>query len=85
MPSLRYLFLCLDGLSGDQLYTLGMSNLTKALQTPLSWTTVETPIFSYDSQLPIMATADSHVFFLDVPGNSAGEADIYDVHGELGN
>ncbi|KAH9941313.1 uncharacterized protein BXZ73DRAFT_42126 [Epithele typhae] len=65
--------------SKSELFFLDMSSLTAANSTPLPW--VDVGATPYDkSYSPVMALAQNHIHFLDVPGNSAGMADIFVIH-----
>ncbi|KIO33860.1 hypothetical protein M407DRAFT_65170 [Tulasnella calospora MUT 4182] len=68
------------GLSGDNLYQLNMSDQVSAESGTLKWQEVDKPNFKTDGYNPVMAIADNHVFFLNVPGNRAGEANIFVIH-----
>ncbi|KAG8954975.1 hypothetical protein FRC04_010459 [Tulasnella sp. 424] len=68
------------GLSGDNLYQLDMSNQVAAKSDPLKWEEVNKPNFKTGGYNPVMAIADNHVFFLNVPGNAAGETNIFVIH-----
>ncbi|KZT10491.1 uncharacterized protein LAESUDRAFT_721860 [Laetiporus sulphureus 93-53] len=67
-------------LSGDSLYYLDMGALTAANSSALSWVDVEQSPYGASYSNPVMALAQNHVHFLDVPGVSAGEAKIYVIH-----
>ncbi|KAI6006283.1 hypothetical protein F5J12DRAFT_833441 [Pisolithus orientalis] len=66
-------------LSHDSLFSLDMGLLKAANSTPLSWTDTETAPYPSDYQ-PVMALAQNHIHFLDVPGVPAGSADIFVIH-----
>lgn len=56
-----------------------MGSLKAANSTPVAWVSDEqTPYPS--SYQPVMALAQNHVHFLDVPGVPAGSADIFVIH-----
>lgn len=66
-------------LSKDELYFLSLGTLTSANATAISW--VDVGQAPYPSTYnPVMALAQNHVHFLDVPGNDPGEADIFVIH-----
>ncbi len=56
-----------------------MGLLKAANSTALQWTDVEKAPYSSD-YVPVMALAQNHIFFLNVPGVSAGSASIYVIH-----
>ncbi|KAF7797074.1 hypothetical protein EIP86_008266 [Pleurotus ostreatoroseus] len=66
-------------LSHDELYFVDFGKLTSANATALSWVDVGKAPYP-DNYDPVMALAQNHVHFLDVPGNSPGEADIFVIH-----
>jgi hypothetical protein len=83
-PSLRHLSTLArfaDALSKGELFRLDMSLLKAAKSTPLEWVDVEKAPYATSYQ-PVMALAQNHVFFLNVPGTAAGSADIYVIHCE---
>lgn len=59
-----------------------MGLLKAANSTPLAWVDVEQAPYS-TSYEPVMALAQNHIFFLNVPDVIAGSADIYVIHCEL--
>jgi hypothetical protein len=69
-----------DALSDGELFYLDMGSLTAANATALSWVNVEKPPFDTDNYSPVMAVAQNHVHFLDVPGVPAGSAIIFVIH-----
>lgn len=70
-------------MSHGELYHLDMGLLKAANSTPLAWVDVEQAPYS-TSYEPVMALAQNHIFFLNVPDVIAGSADIYVIHCELG-
>ncbi|KII91112.1 hypothetical protein PLICRDRAFT_105622 [Plicaturopsis crispa FD-325 SS-3] len=66
-------------LSHGELFSLDMASLTKAGDTALQWTDVESTPYGKDYS-PVMALAQNHIHFLDVPGVDAGSADIFVIH-----
>ncbi|KAI0251925.1 hypothetical protein BJV78DRAFT_398678 [Lactifluus subvellereus] len=66
-------------LSHGELFRLEMALLKAAGNTPLQWADVEKAPYAAGYQ-PVMALAQNHVFFLNVPGTSAGSANIYVIH-----
>lgn|ERR1700722_6353421 len=57
-----------------------MGALTAANGSALSWVDVEQAPFTTAGYSPVMALAQNHVHFLDVPGVPAGSADIFVIH-----
>jgi len=66
-------------LSHGELWRLDMGSLNAANSTALAWVDVEQAPYPSGYQ-PVMALAENHVFFLNVPGVTAGSADIYVIH-----
>ncbi|KAI6104176.1 hypothetical protein EDD16DRAFT_413953 [Pisolithus croceorrhizus] len=66
-------------LSHDNLFSLDMGLLTAANSTALSWVDAEAAPYPSNYQ-PVMALAQNHIHFLDVPGVPAGSADIFVIH-----
>jgi len=66
-------------LSNGELFHLDMGLLKAANSTALQWVDVEKAPFASGYE-PVMALAQNHVFFLDVPGVTAGSASIYVIH-----
>ncbi|KAK0211430.1 hypothetical protein IW262DRAFT_1498041 [Armillaria fumosa] len=67
-------------LSKGELYSLDMGSLTAANSSSLSWNDIEAPSFTTTGYNPVMAIAQNHIHFLDVPGNAAGTANIFVIH-----
>ncbi|EJT99355.1 hypothetical protein DACRYDRAFT_23912 [Dacryopinax primogenitus] len=67
-------------LSGGNLYQLDYSTITKTATGPTAWEAVEAPNFQTTGYKPVMAIAQNHIHFLDVPGNQAGQANIFVIH-----
>ncbi|KAG9010796.1 hypothetical protein FRB90_007640 [Tulasnella sp. 427] len=67
-------------LGGNNFYQLDMSSQVTAKSDALKWQEVNKPSFNTDGYNPVMAIADNHVFFLNVPGNDVGEANIFVIH-----
>ncbi|KZT61714.1 hypothetical protein CALCODRAFT_349347 [Calocera cornea HHB12733] len=67
-------------LSGGNLYQLDFGAITNVATGPTSWQAVESPSFQTTGYKPVMALAQNHIHFLDVPGNTAGEANIFVIH-----
>jgi hypothetical protein len=66
-------------LSHGEMYTLDMVSMKSANSSAISWNDVEKPPFA-DGYNPVMAVAQNHIQFLDVPGAAAGQAQIYVIH-----
>ncbi|KAF8431536.1 hypothetical protein L210DRAFT_3630967 [Boletus edulis BED1] len=66
-------------LSHGNLFSLDMGSLKAANSTPVAWTDVEQAPYPSSYQ-PVMALAQNHVHFLNVPGVPAGSADIFVIH-----
>lgn len=66
-------------LSKGELYFLNMDSLTSANASALSWVDSEKAPYP-DGYQPVMALAQNHIHFLDVPGTPAGDADIFVIH-----
>jgi len=60
-----------------------MGLLKAANSSPLPWVDVEQAPYPSGYE-PVMALAQNHIFFLNVPDVPAGSADIYVIHCELG-
>lgn len=56
-----------------------MGLLNAANSTPLSWTNDEQVPYP-SNYVPVMALAQNHIHFLDVPNVPAGSADIFVIH-----
>jgi len=67
-------------LSNGELFSLDMGLLKAANSTALSWVDVQKPSFTTTNYAPVMALAQNHVHFLDVPGVAAGSALIFVIH-----
>jgi len=68
------------GLSGGNLYSLDFGAITNKATGPTSWAAVEAIPFQSSGYKPVIAIAQNHMYFLDVPGNSAGQANIFVIH-----
>ncbi|KAH9852563.1 hypothetical protein C2E23DRAFT_826139 [Lenzites betulinus] len=66
-------------LSHDELWFLDMGSLKTANASAVAWQDVEQSPFGADYD-PVMALAQNHVHFLDVPNVPAGSADIFVIH-----
>ncbi|TFK47561.1 hypothetical protein OE88DRAFT_1705708 [Heliocybe sulcata] len=67
-------------LSKGEMYFLDMGSLTSANASGLTWNDVGKPSFSTDNYQPVMALAQNHIHFLDVPNVPAGSAQIFVIH-----
>ncbi|KAJ3721417.1 hypothetical protein DFJ43DRAFT_684085 [Lentinula guzmanii] len=64
-----------------ELWFLSFENITTAAQSStIAWTDVEKAGFDTTNYQPVMALANNHVHFLNVPGVAAGSADIFVIH-----
>jgi hypothetical protein len=70
-----------DAVSKGEMWFLNMQSLKAAQSDAIAWTDVgPTP---YESNYnPVMALANNHIHFLDVPNVPAGSADIFVIHCE---
>jgi len=66
-------------LSQGNLFSLDMGLLKAANSTPVAWTSDEQSPYPSSYQ-PVMALAQNHIHFLNVPGVAAGSADIFVIH-----
>jgi hypothetical protein len=69
----------IDGVLNGELWSLDMGLLKAANGSALPWNDVEaTPYGSnYD---PVMALAQNHIHFINVPNTQAGQVDIFVIH-----
>ncbi|KAI0694222.1 hypothetical protein BC835DRAFT_1274846 [Cytidiella melzeri] len=66
-------------LSKGELFFLDMGSLITANSSALNWIDVAKAPYP-DGYQPVMAVAQNHVHFLDVPGTPAGDANIFVIH-----
>ncbi|GBE87658.1 hypothetical protein SCP_1103350 [Sparassis crispa] len=66
-------------LSGGDLFYLNMGDMKTANSTALSWVDVEQAPYPSGYE-PVMALAQNHIHFLDIPNVPAGDADIFVIH-----
>jgi len=66
-------------LSNGELFSLDMGLLKAANSTPIPWNDVQNPNLGSNYQ-PVMALAQNHIHFLDVPGTPDGSAKIFVIH-----
>lgn len=66
-------------LSHGELFFLDMQQMKSANSSPIAWTDVEKSPYP-DGYNPVMALAQNHIHFLDVPDVPAGSADIFVIH-----
>lgn len=69
-------------LSKGELFFLNMGDLKAANTSALSWTDVQKAPYDASYQ-PVMAIAQNHIHFLNVPGTPEGDAQIFVIHCEL--
>jgi len=67
-------------LSHGEMYSLDMGSMKSANSSAISWTDIEKPSFTTDGYNPVMALAQNHIHFLNVPNVPAGQAQIYVIH-----
>ena len=68
-----------DALSNGELFRLDMGLLKAANSTSLQWVDVGKAPYPTGYQ-PVMALAQNHVFFFNVPGTTTGSVNIYVIH-----
>ncbi|KAG1764580.1 hypothetical protein EV702DRAFT_108017 [Suillus placidus] len=66
-------------LSQGNLFSLDMGLLKAANNTPLNWI-IDGQVPYPSGYVPVMALAQNHIHFLDVPNVPAGSADIFVIH-----
>ncbi|KAG2339661.1 hypothetical protein BDR05DRAFT_576998 [Suillus weaverae] len=66
-------------LSQGNLFSLDMGLLKAANSTPLNWI-IDGQVPYPSGYVPVMALAQNHIHFLDVPNVPAGSADIFVIH-----
>lgn len=66
-------------LSQGNLFSLDMGLLSAANSTALNWVSDEQAPYP-SGYVPVMALAQNHIHFLDVPNVPAGSADIFVIH-----
>jgi len=67
-------------LSGTDLWSLNFGTMKAATGSAINWSDVGKPSFSTSGYNPVMALAQNHVHFLDVPGAQPGTAQIFVIH-----
>ncbi|CCM00814.1 uncharacterized protein FIBRA_02856 [Fibroporia radiculosa] len=67
-------------LSQGSLFYLNMGSMTSANSTAISWIDADKSPYPSSYTSPVMALAQNHIHFLDVPGVPAGSADIFVIH-----
>jgi len=67
-------------LSKGEIYSLDMGLLNAANNSAVSWVDVQKPSFDTNGYQPVMALAQNHIHFLNVPGVDAGSAKIFVIH-----
>ncbi|THV04370.1 hypothetical protein K435DRAFT_851017 [Dendrothele bispora CBS 962.96] len=67
-------------LSKGELFFLSFDGITTSAKSDaIPWTDVQKAPYP-DGYQPVMALAQNHIHFLDVPGTAAGSADIFVIH-----
>jgi hypothetical protein len=67
-------------LSGKTLYQLDMGQQNSAKPSAIGWEDVQDVGFITDGYKPVMALAQNHIHFLNVPGSQPGQAFIFVIH-----
>jgi len=67
-------------LSKGELFFLDMGEMTTANSSALSWVDVEKSPYPSTYTSPVMALAQNHIHFLDIPSVPAGDAEIFVIH-----
>lgn len=67
-------------LSQGELYFLDMGSMTSANSSSIAWVDVEKAPYPSSYTSPVMALAQNHIHFLDIPGVQAGSAEIFVIH-----
>jgi len=67
-------------LSKGEIFSLDMGLLKSANSTALTWTDVQKASFGTENYQPVMALAQNHIHFLNIPGVPAGSAMIFVIH-----
>jgi len=67
-------------LSGGTLFFLDFQQMKSANSSALPWTAVGNPSFTTTGYSPVMALAQNHIHFLNVPGAQPGTAQIFVIH-----
>ncbi|KAH8110314.1 hypothetical protein DFH11DRAFT_1804682 [Phellopilus nigrolimitatus] len=69
-------------LSKGEMFSLDMGSLTAANSTAMTWNDLGAPTWSssLSTYQPVMALAQNHIHFINIPGLSAGQADIFVIH-----
>ncbi|KAG6917774.1 hypothetical protein DXG01_001179 [Tephrocybe rancida] len=66
-------------LSKGEIFSLDMGSLKAANSSPVAWNDVQASGFGADYQ-PVMALAQNHIHFINVPDVAAGSAKIFVIH-----
>ncbi|THH17305.1 hypothetical protein EW146_g3473 [Bondarzewia mesenterica] len=66
-------------LSKGELFSVDMALLKSANSTPLPWNDIQKAPYA-DGYQPVMALAQNHIHFIDVPGTPTGDANIFVIH-----
>jgi hypothetical protein len=69
----------LDAVSHGEMWFLNMGSLKAAQSSAIAWTDVGATPYGGNYN-PVMALAQNHIYFLDVPNVPAGSADIFVIH-----
>jgi len=67
-------------LSGTDIWSLDFGTMKAATGNAINWNDVGKPIFSTSGYSPVMALAQNHIHFINVPGAQPGTAQIFVIH-----
>lgn len=67
-------------LSGSNFWDLDFGQMKAANSSPINWNFVGTPSFTTTGYNPVMALAQNHIHFLNVPGALPGSAQVFVIH-----
>ncbi|KAF9493735.1 hypothetical protein BDN71DRAFT_1567672 [Pleurotus eryngii] len=67
-------------ISKGEMWSLNMDLLKQANSTAIDWLDNKAVQFPTDGYQPVMALAQNHIHFLDVPGSPPGSANIFVIH-----
>ncbi|KAF8334295.1 uncharacterized protein EI90DRAFT_3153598 [Cantharellus anzutake] len=69
------------GLVNNTLYSANFASLTAASGNPINWDVANTvSTFSVSGYDPVLALAQNHIFFFNVPGSNEGSTYIFVIH-----
>ena len=73
----------LDCVVAGEMWFLNMQSLKAAQNSPIAWTDVGPTPYGPSYNQPVMALANNHIHFIDVPNVPSGSIDIFVIHCEL--